>query len=371
MKVVHILVGGNIGGIETLCKDYTSYSSHENVVLLLWGVGELAQEIMQMGIKVIILKDSKKKVLSILHKVADVCKNEHAEVLVAHHADPVVHLCLLYVQKKLRNIKTIAYAHANAVDIARTKHRRRWIMIVKKKIMQTSLKKADAVVAISNFVKKSLIEYFKTPEHKIRVIYNGTDIRQFKPKKDEYIKEKIELIYVGRLICEKGVQVILEGLSKFPGKERLHMSIIGDGPYRSELEAQAKALGLSNIVEFCGSRRDIPERLKRADYFIHMPVWEEGFGITIIEAMTVGLICICADSGAIPEIITDKVNGFIVKKDDSQAFAEALGRVVAMSDEDKKQISAAAVERAMDFSMDVFVSELDSVISSFEIMNKS
>lgn len=55
-----------------------------------------------------------------------------------------------------------------------------------------------------------------------------------------------------------------------------------------------------------GTRYNIPELLNDADIFIHMPEWEEGFGITIIEAMAAGVICVCSNNGAISEIINNK-----------------------------------------------------------------
>ena len=362
MKIIHILLNCNVGGIEALCKDYTLYSKHENIVLLLWGDGEIADEMRNNGVRVINLAESKNNILQTMRKVADLCMSERADVLIAHHAAPIIHLCLLYVKRKVKGIVTIAYAHGNAVDMARIRDKKR--LLIRKIILQNSLKRANAVVAISKSVQKSLIEYFKIPEEKIKVIYNGVDLNKFKPKDNEISNKKCQLIYVGRLVREKGVQVTLQGLAKVEEKSRFHMSIIGDSAYRNELVKITKEYRLTANVDFCGRRRDIPKQLSQADIFIHMPVWEEGFGITIIEAMATGLICICGNSGAIPEIIRDGINGFIIEGNTPQELADTLKSVMGMSYEDKKKIRTAAISRAKDFSIEKFVSDLDELISN-------
>lgn len=365
MKTIHLLTEGNIGGIETLCKDYAHFSVHENIMLILWGDGPLAEEMQKIGIKVINLHAPKKNILMIMKKVYTVCMEEKAQAIIAHHASPISHLCLLYVKNRDKNIRTVAYAHGNAVDMVRSKQKRG--LPLRKLILQMSLKYGDKVVAISDSVKKSLIDYFKTPEENITVIYNGVDIKRFSTNKEKRKNDIPELIYVGRLIPEKGVQVILEGLSCVKEKIPFHFRIVGDGSYRTHLEERVCDLGLTDRVEFCGSRRDIPELLSSSDVFIHMPVWEEGFGITIVEAMAAGLICICADSGAIPEIITDGCDGFLVKKEDPVCMAQVLEHVLQMQDTEKERIGKSAEEKAKNFSIETFVKNLDGLIDGLEI----
>ncbi|MBO4899422.1 MAG: glycosyltransferase family 4 protein [Lachnospiraceae bacterium] len=368
MKVITLLTAGHIGGIETRCRDYALYSKHDNLVLILWGDGYVDSQMEKLGIRVINLHASRRNIIATIHKVMKIVREEKADVLMALHEAPMSHLCLMYAHKTIKNIRTIAYAELNAVDMLRSSEKKRlWL---RKAVLKASLSRADDVIAISESVRQSLLDVFDTPKEKIRLIYNGTDLSRF-PMKDEVSApdetsapsgDKLNLIFVGRLIPEKGVQDVLTTLSKMHDF-KYHFNIVGDGPYREELETLSRELDLQDKVEFLGSRDDVPELLSASDVFIHMPRWEEGFGIAIIEAMSKGLICICAQSGAIPEIITDKVNGFLVEKGNPDQLAETLLYASRMTSGERDVIAKAAHSRAEDFSIEKYVKNLDDLIS--------
>ena len=361
MKVITLLTGGDIGGIESLCVDYGRYSKHDNLMLMLWEGGPIADRMKELGIRVKVLNASRRNVFATVGAVMKVIEEEKADVLIAQHEASMSHLCLMRAKKVFPDIRTIAYAQLNAVDMIRADEKKRlWL---RKAVLGRSLKKADRVVAISQSVKKSLIDVMGTPEDSISIIYNGSDQRAYPYHEREYSGEKCELMYVGRLIAEKGVQLTIKALSEVADKSRFRLRIAGDGDYRQELENLTKDLKLYDIVEFLGSRTDVPELLKTAEVFIHMPVWAEGFGIAVTEAMSSGCICICADNGAMPELITDSEDGFLVGKEDHEALARKLEYVSALSKEDKIKLSKAAHEKSKVFSIDRFVRDLDGLVS--------
>ena len=146
--------------------------------------------------------------------------------------------------------------------------------------------------------------------------------------------------------------------------------IVGDGDYREELEKYVKRKHLEGKVSFWGTRNDVAELLKESDIFIHMPLLEEGFGITIIEAMAAGLICICNDRGAIPEIIDNGVNGFILDHNKAGALSELLNRIFYAENHNKlNEIGMNAVNSAKKYSIENFSQSLDKLIenSVFEL----
>ena len=359
MNVIHLLSSGNIGGIETLCEDYAFCSSHWNCFVFLWNGGVITDEMRQNGINVIELHADKRNYLNAYKKVLDACNKQGADIVVAHHADPFLHYCLIQIKKDIPEIKTIAYAHSNASDMYIT--RRRWLKKLKKLVLKRSLHKVDQIVAISADVKKSLISCFHIPSSKISVIYNGINISIFSLANRERNK-RLQLVYVGRLIEQKGVQITLQALAQLKDVN-YQFTVVGDGPYRGKLERQAVELGIEERVEFLGSRRDVPQLLQQSGIFIHMPVWEEGFGITIIEAMASGLICICAKSGAIPEIIEDGKSGFLIAKDTANEYETKIREVMAMNKDEVQLISHQAVERAKHFSIECFAAQLDNLIA--------
>ena len=108
-----------------------------------------------------------------------------------------------------------------------------------------------------------------------------------------------------------------------------------------------------------GTRSDVPELLAGADVFIHLPDCAEGFGIAVVEALASGLICVCNDRGALPEIVEDGVSGLIVKSGDS--VTERLRSLIPGSAQ-WERIRRGAVEAAQKFSIETFAAKLDDLI---------
>ena len=361
MKVINLLTAGHIGGIETLCMDHAARSGHDIVMVILWGDGHVDELMRARGIRVINLHASRRNVIGTVNKVMDIIREEHADVVIAQHEASMSHLCLMRAKSLFPGIRTIAYAHLNASDMVRAKEKKRlWL---RKAVLGTSLKRADNVIAISDSVKISLTEVLDTPGDKISIVYNGVDLEAFPYVERDMDKPVCELVYTGRLIEEKGVDLIIKALSCVKDRSRYHLRIIGDGPVRKELEDLTQTLGLEHEIEFTGSRDDVPELIKGSEEFVHMPVWEEGFGISLVEAMSSGCVCICASSGAVPEIITDGTDGYLVDKGDHAGLAGKLDEVYELDAEEKLRMARAAHEKAEKFSIERFVKELDAVIS--------
>ncbi len=136
--------------------------------------------------------------------------------------------------------------------------------------------------------------------------------------------------FVGRLVPEKGLGVLLAALQRLPS--RVHCLVVGDGPLRAELEAQADLPALRGRVRFAG----LVEPARLGGYLRRMcalavpslttPGWKEQYGRVIGEAMSCGVPVIGSDSGAIPEVIGSA--GVIVPEGEPGALADALSRVL-------------------------------------------
>lgn len=364
MNVMHILATANTGGIESLCKDYALYSSNRNVFVVLWGKnGITAKEIRQNGGVVIELEALPKDVLPVFYKLCKIVRCYSIETVVVHHASPIMHFYMQLLKVCYHNIKTVAYAHGAAEDMCRQNDLNG--LRIRKEILKRSLKKSTRIVAISDAVKKSLVDYFGISENCIDVIYNGTDTSRFISTLANGFHNPIKLIYVGRLIQEKGVQSILEVLSRLPKEQNWILDVVGDGEFRKELEVLTKKLSLENHVNFLGNCSNIPELLNQHDVFIHMPEWDEGFGITIVEAMAAGLLCICAAKGGIPEIITDRQDGILVHS--KQELFEVLSNLLAEPNMCRiYRLRENAMVRAQDFDIKQFSKRLDSTICNLK-----
>lgn len=358
--VLHLLAGGGTGGIEILCRDYALYSKHKNLFVIMWSPGVISKEMKSRGNIVIELNAHEKSHLTVIKELERIVERCHVDVFIVHHASPILHIYMMAVKTKHRAVITIAYAHGLAEVMYRSDERKG--VLLRKRILQQSLKKADFIVAVSKAVRDSLIKAYKIPESKIQVIYNGVDTERFAAKHISNIISPLKLIFVGRLIEDKGVQIILQAMSLYEKEAEVHLTIVGDGIYKQKLEELVRDLNLEHKVEFLGNRNDVPEVLAKADVFLHVPLLEEGFGITVIEAMACGLICICSKSGALPEIINDGYNGFLVNKGDAMGIYDCLKSITRLSQKDMYSIKEEAVKRAEDFSTCKFANKLDALV---------
>lgn len=135
--------------------------------------------------------------------------------------------------------------------------------------------------------------------------------------------------YLGTLATEKGVADLLAAVAQLHGSWRL--CLMGDGPQRQALEAQASALGIAGQVVFQGyvARDTVMEQLANLHVLVlpshTTPTWKEQFGVVLVEAMAAGAVVVGSNSGAIPEVIGDA--GLLFPEEDVPALAANLQRL--------------------------------------------
>lgn len=137
--------------------------------------------------------------------------------------------------------------------------------------------------------------------------------------------DDVVVLMVARLSTQKAHEVMLEALAR-AAHPRLRLVVVGDGARRAELEKIVADRGLDQAVTFLGLRRDVPRLLAGADLFALSSV-HEGVPISVIEAMTQGLPVVATDVGALRDLVTDGVDGFLVESGDAAALAERLTRL--------------------------------------------
>jgi glycosyltransferase involved in cell wall biosynthesis len=135
--------------------------------------------------------------------------------------------------------------------------------------------------------------------------------------------------YIGRLIFDKGLGVLIEAIASLPPSYRLRL--VGSGPDREALEQLAASKGVAERVEFAGavSTQEIPQVFDAMDAMalpsLTRKNWKEQFGRVLIEAMACETPVIGSDSGEIPNVIGDA--GLVTPEGDVQALAAAIARL--------------------------------------------
>jgi phosphatidylinositol alpha-1,6-mannosyltransferase len=236
--------------------------------------------------------------------------------------------------------------------------------------------RATAVIANSMNSRNLLVQEWGVASSKVHVVYPGVDVARFTPTIDaRETRAKVagpeDILYVsiGRLQRRKGQDAVLRALARVRrAVPQARYAIVGDGPYRAELETLAAALDVADIVTFVGaaSEAELPCWYKAADIFI-MPnrcdgVDFEGFGIVFLEAAACGLPVIAGRSGGAPEAVVDGTTGTLVDGDDVEDVARAMISLALDADRRLSMGLTGARRAREEFTWNAAVARLESVL---------
>lgn len=149
---------------------------------------------------------------------------------------------------------------------------------------------------------------------------------------------------VARLHPQKAHPDLLEAFARLDAATDARLWLIGDGPDRATLVAQAAALGIADRVVFAGDRGDVRDWIAAMDIFVH-PTYFEGLPLAVLEAMIMGKPVITSPIDGLCSLITSGVHGWLVPPGDPEALAEVIGHVIA-DPETRARVAAAGAARA-------------------------
>jgi glycosyltransferase involved in cell wall biosynthesis len=210
------------------------------------------------------------------------------------------------------------------------------------RLRRWSLRRADALIAISDFVKGSLV----SSGHRRRtthVVLNAIDLASWRPGAGrEEVRRELGLpesapvlITVCRLFGAKGPEELIRALA-IVRRDRpdVRLLIVGDdgpmqGAYERELLGLVHELGLDDHVTFTGRRSDVSRLLAAADVYT-MPSFDEPFGLVYLEAMAMERPIVALDNGGTPEVVEHGRSGLLSAPGDIEAFA---GNVLTLLDD--------------------------------------
>jgi len=232
------------------------------------------------------------------------------------------------------------------------------------RVVSSGLKQYVKLITISRKIRRLGLEHLifgserlrqlyiegGVPLKDTRIIYHGIDSKQY-PLSENYTSENgiCRLLYAGRVSPEKGVRTIIEAISILTqrGYERFVLSIVGGGlsDYILELQRLVESEKLQQRVKFLGMqhREKVKDFFYNHDIFIFSSIWEEPFGIVILEAMASGIPVIGTAVGGSKEIMVNGENALVYPPGDSEALAEAIYKL-ANDAELRKRLGKKAVQ---------------------------
>ncbi len=234
---------------------------------------------------------------------------------------------------------------------------------------------SDKVLAGSTYTLNMLKNMFSMGPERIRLFFeNGITKEFFLPaEKTRKAKSSLRLLFVGRLVPYKGADMLIKAISLFDDniREKVSLSIVGDGPERENLERQAESLGICRNVNFAGwvDQHKTIEYYRNSDIFCFPSVREFG-GAVVLEAMASGLPCIVVNHGGIGEYLTDGA-GFKIEPVSRDRIVSELAKKIALFSHDQgliRTMSLNAVERAKDFQWEIKSQKIIDIYE--EVINK-
>jgi glycosyltransferase involved in cell wall biosynthesis len=207
------------------------------------------------------------------------------------------------------------------------------------------LQQLEGLIAVSARTASEWSRTLQVPTGRIDVLHNPIDTARFRPDAAARKSTRCELGvgddcvvigYCGRLIREKGVDVLIRALARLVAEKRdLKLVVLGsDGqnvvlhgePLEPKLKLLAQELGVA--VAFLGARPDVERWYNAMDIVVAPSVYSEPFGLVVAEALACGRPVIASRVGGIPEIMTGPLDEYLVPPNDVEALAAILRRLI-------------------------------------------
>jgi|AntRauTorcE11898_2_1112593.scaffolds.fasta_scaffold00176_19 glycosyltransferase involved in cell wall biosynthesis len=230
-------------------------------------------------------------------------------------------------------------------------------------------KVADLVLVNSEATKNTILgnNAHLIPADKIKVIYNGIDLREFdkRPVDREKYPRKAPFVIgnIGRLVPQKGQHLLVEAAAILKKRNiPFRMLIGGEGKEEDSLRKLIQAKGLEEEVTLTGFAEDVKSFMAALDVFALSSYWE-GFGYVLAEAMSAAKPVVAFDISSNPELVCDNTTGLLVPQGNVSAFADNLAWLREHPAEAHAMGRAGRKRVEQMFSLETALDKLEQLIS--------
>jgi glycosyltransferase involved in cell wall biosynthesis len=251
--------------------------------------------------------------------------------------------------KRVRIVSLIHHTYAPLFE----NKLKRTLMFVVESIFANSL---DGIIIPSEFTQ-SLVDRVLRRHIDMLIAYPGLNVSGLGGRRKRIDDGNVNLLFVGYLIPRKGVDTLVKSINilvKNRGLKRLTLHVVGDAErdviYAQGIREYCRTEGIEDHVIFHGrvSESDLQNLYETSDIFVFPSLWE-GFGMALAEAMSYGLPIVTTNAGAIPCLVKDGQNGFLVPPQDPEKLAKSIEKLVA-SPELRAEFSEVNRKVAAEFS---------------------
>jgi glycosyltransferase involved in cell wall biosynthesis len=261
----------------------------------------------------------------------------------------------------MRGIPAILHEHANLTDTP-------WYQKVADRMLE---RYTDIAIAVSKSTAAFVVNARLVDPAKVKVVYLGAPHEEFSRTRsaDDIASARDQLgiapgdFAVGtvtRLHDSKGNSVLIDAAHLVVQRHpNARFFLVGEGPLRESLEAQARTLGLGDRFVFVGFARDVAAVLSAFDLSVFPSLWE-GTPLTAFEALASGKPIVATDADGLLDILTDGRDARIVPKRDARALADAILDLIRRPDE-RARLAASARVTAERYDITAFVRKMEQL----------
>lgn len=303
MKILHVgeyVSGGVATYLKTLINGLAKYDDIENYLLM---SEYKSQKDWGNNPKKVIYYKYKRSVFNIfkaMKQIHRVIGEIQPDIIHVHSTWAGLFVRLPYLFKK-KKAKIIYQSHGWAFLMDTSLWKKKIYAIIERILSIPT----DKIINISKFEQKEAIKYGLN-ENKMLMIYNGVkDKKNFSMINVNFDEKKINLLFVGRLDRQKGLDIFLKVYNKYDFKN-IHLYVIGKSVLDNTIPMSTGKITYLGWVD----NKDIDAYYQACDAVI-MPSRWEGFGLVAIEAMRNSKAVIVSNRGALPELIQDNINGYV------------------------------------------------------------
>ena len=262
------------------------------------------------------------------------------DVVEAHIAYPtgLVALCAATIMRR----PLVLFAHGADVTEVMTRSRRhlrigRWLM-----------RRSSLIVANSDYLADVVRREHPSVSARVVTISPGIELAAIERHKTDP-RRRAGILYVGRLVPQKGVDILLQAMALPQGRSLgVHLRIIGEGPDRSRLETLAVHEQLSVLFEGARDRGGVAQAMSEAAIVVVPSTYQEPLGLVALEGMAAGAVVVASRVGGLGPLIEDQRNGISVEPGDPEALLAGIRHAIEIIRDPARlqEVQAAARETA-------------------------
>ena len=312
MKIL-IVSGLSSGKLISKVKPITELDKVEKIYVVRYEKGEDLQKMEYCCLPSKLRKNNYIRIVSKLIVTFKLCTKNNIDLIISYSL--FTHGIRAFICAKIFRKPIIISLVGSDLDVGikKSKFKKIWTLL---------LKKSDFIIvrgSKSNYYLRSL----GINKNNILIVKNFVDLEKFKTTD---VRKKYDIIFVGRLIKVKRVDILLEVISNIKEK-KIRVAIVGDGPLMNVLVEKSKELKIEDFVDFLGFKDDIPYFLNYSKILV-LTSEREGLPQVIVEAMACGLPSVVPNVGDIRDLAIDNYNALVVEPLDVNAFSEAINKLL-------------------------------------------